>query len=492
MKNNLRYLIAFTFLWMVAGINGKAQQFNKRIVGYYTSWSIYSRNYNVSDIPACKINYINYAFANIDNNTGTIKLGDPYADIDKWFPGDSWDNDSLRGNFHQLQILKANNPHVKTLISIGGWSWSTYFSNIALTEASRSTFAASCVEFIQQYHFDGVDIDWEYPVSGGLESNIYRPEDKHNFTLLLAELRAQLDAAGDYLLTIAAPASCEIIDNIEIEQIHPYLDWINLMSYDFHGPWQGDADVVTNFNAPLYAVSNDPTGEPYHAKYNVSWAIDTYLEKGVPPEKLNMGLAFYGRGFAGVANQNNGLYQSYTGPSSPGTWENGIYDYWDLKQNYLGQNGYIRYWSEEAQVPWIYSSSTQIMISYDDPQSLTVKAGYVKNKNLGGVMFWEFNGDKNGDLLNTVYDALNLPIAIQEKEQNIRVKFYPVPVKDNLIVETEVPFNELEVLNIDGKQVYLNNGSLTNLSIDCSRWPSGVYLVKINFGKSTKTCRIVK
>ncbi|MBI9038382.1 MAG: T9SS type A sorting domain-containing protein [Bacteroidales bacterium] len=399
---SLGILILFSF-----SQNSNGQQFNKKIIGYYTSWSIYARNYHVPDIPADKINYINYAFANIDNSTGTIKLGDYYADVDKWYPGDSWEPGALRGCFHQLQILKANNPHLKTLISIGGWTWSTYFSNIALTQESREIFASSCVEFIQQYEFDGVDLDWEYPVSGGLGSNIYRPEDKENFTLLLAELRSQLDQAGDYLLTIAAPSSPFIQENIEIDQIHQYLDWINIMTYDLHGPWCGAPDPVTNFNTPLYMVADDPTPEPYHSTFNLSAAVEAYLNQGVPSGKVHASLAFYGRGFGGVPNVNNGLFASYTGPANAGTWEDGVFDYWDLAQNYIDMSGYVSYWNEEAKVPWLYNPNTQNMISYDNPQSMEIKVNYIKSVNLGGVMFWEFSGDKYGTLLNAVYEEVN-------------------------------------------------------------------------------------
>jgi len=399
------FFLLFLMLFSTQLVFG--QEFNKNIIGYYTSWSVYVRDYHVPDIHADKINYINYAFANIDNVNGIIILGDPYADIEKWYPGDSWDPDSLRGSFHRLQILKAANPHLKTLISIGGWTWSTYFSNIALTEDSREIFAASCVDFIQEYEFDGIDIDWEYPVSGGLPTNIYRPEDKENFTLLLAELRVQLDQAGDYLLTIAAPASSIIQENLEIDQIHQYMDWINVMTYDFHGPW-GDpqSDPVTNFNTPLFIASDDPLGEPYHSYFNLSAAIQGYLDAGVPAEKLNPGLAFYGRGYSGVPDVNNGLYQTYWGPANAGTWENGVFDYWDLEQNYININGYTAYWHNEAKVPWLYNPNTQTMISYDNPQSIEEKGNYLNSMNLGGAMFWEFSADKYAVLLNTIYETI--------------------------------------------------------------------------------------
>lgn len=156
---------------------------------------------------------------------------------------------------------------------MGGWTWSTYFSDVAMTDSSREVFAKSCVEFMVRYSFDGVDIDWEYPVSGGLTGTYTSPEDKRNYNLLLRELREKLDEQGaidgrDYLLTIAAPAGPAIIENIEVDSIWRYLDWINIMTYDFHGPWGGVGDSVTNFLSPLYSSDDDPLNEPYHSSLN--------------------------------------------------------------------------------------------------------------------------------------------------------------------------------------------------------------------------------
>ena len=377
----------------------------QRIIGYYTAWSVYGRDYHVMDIPADRLTHINYAFANI-SAAGDIVLGDPYADIDRFYPGDSWAAGALRGNFHQLQILKAQHPHLKTLISVGGWTWSGRFSDVALTAASRAQFAASCVQFMTQYEFDGVDIDWEYPVSGGLASNTTRPQDKQNYTLLMAELRAQLDVQGaldgrHYLLTMAAPAGPATFANVELSLIHPYMDWINLMSYDFHGSWS----PITNFNSPLFASSTDPTADPVVAtSSNMNSAVQSYLSAGVPADKLCPGTAFYGRAWKGVPNVNNGLYQPHTG-IPPGTWEPGLFDYSDLLDNYLTPA--TRHWHNEAKTPWYYDPATQIMVSFDDPQSLTEKTNYIQQHGLGGVMFWELSCDTDQHVLtNTLFNEL--------------------------------------------------------------------------------------
>jgi chitinase len=378
---------------------------DQRIVAYFAAWGVYGRDYHVADIPAAQITHINYAFANISADGGCA-LGDPYADIDKFYDGDSWDAGSLRGSFNQLLKLKQAHPHVKTLISVGGWTWSGRFSDVALTPSSRAAFASSCVDFMKQYGFDGIDIDWEYPVGGGLASNTTRPEDEQNYTLLMRELRDQLDAAeaadsADYLLTIAAPAGPGIYANLEIANLGEILDWINVMTYDFHGGW----GATTNFNAALYASAMDPTPDPVaRESFNVDAAMQAYIGAGVPASKLTMGVPFYGRGWSGVSG-GDGLFRPASGPASPGTWEAGVFDYHDLVTNYVPT--YERHVHPEAEVPWLFNPATGVMISYDDPESLTNKAQYVLDNGLGGVMFWELSGDtSDGALIGALHSTL--------------------------------------------------------------------------------------
>ncbi|MAB90243.1 MAG: glycosyl hydrolase [Planctomycetes bacterium] len=379
---------------------------DRRVVGYFTAWSVYGRNYHVPDVPAERLTHINYAFANIDSNL-LIALGDPYADIDKFYPGDSWAPGALRGNFNRLRLLKEEHPHVRTLISVGGWTWSGLFSEVALSPARRQAFAASCVQFMTQYHFDGVDIDWEYPVSGGLASNITRPEDKQNYTLLLQELRAQLDAQGamdgrHYLLTIAAPAGPGTYANIELDLIHPYLDWINVMAYDFHGSWS----PLTNFHNGLYAASGDPSPDPVIAtQFNGNSAVQAYLAAGIPADKIVLGAPFYGRGWSGVPATNNGLWQSFAG-TPQGTWEPGVFDYDHVVEGLIPA-GATRHWHSEAQVPWVHDPQTGLVVSYEDDQSLANKAQYVVGNGLGGIMFWELScDDAPHTLLSVLADGL--------------------------------------------------------------------------------------
>jgi chitinase len=364
-------------------------------VAYYTGWSTYGRDFQVSQIPGDQVSHINYAFANVSD--GQCVLGDPYADTDKFFPGDSWDAGAKRGNFNQLNKLKSANPGLETLISVGGWTWSANFSAAAATQQSRSEFATSCVKFMKDWGFDGIDIDWEYPVSGGLQPGT--AADKVNYTLLLEALRSELDrqeqadGGRSYLLTIAAPAGPATRANLESAKISGILDWINVMAYDLHGPWEPAA----GHNAPLYASPNDPGP----ASLNVDAAISGYLSAGVDPSKLVVGVPFYGRSMLAATTNNNGLFQPHLG-AGVGTWEPGLVDYADIVDNYLPTH--TRLWDDAAKVPYLYNAQTNTFVSYDDPESIRYKAEYIRDKGLGGGMFWELSSDSSD---NALLDALN-------------------------------------------------------------------------------------
>jgi GH18 family chitinase len=372
----------------------------KRVVGYFAQWAPADRGYFVSNVDANKLTHINYAFSNVSED-GNCILGDPKADLERVYGAaesvngkdDQAGANALHGNFNQLKELKAKYPYLKTLISVGGYEWSANFSNAALTDASRQKFVKSCIDlYIKTYPgvFDGIDIDWEYPVSGGLVNN-GRPEDKQNFTLLLAELRRQLDELGSadgahYLLTMAAASGPGMDQHYERDQIVQYLDWINLMTYDLHGTW----DKITNFNAPLYQDTNDP-GD---SSLNVDAVVQDYLDAGIPADKLVMGVPFYGYAWTGVGYTNDGLYGDCAYPAwgkSPA--------YTEILTDYLPISK--RLWNAESQVPYLYNINTAVFVSYDDPQSIAAKAGYARDKNLAGVMIWELS-QGNADMLQAI------------------------------------------------------------------------------------------
>ncbi|MFC3550979.1 glycosyl hydrolase family 18 protein [Lysobacter cavernae] len=402
---------------------------NKRVIGYFTQWGIYGRNYRVKNIDtsgsASKLTHINYAFGNVRNNRCEVGVtqasdpntgvgGDAFADYSKSFgagesvsgAADTWDQ-PLRGNWNQLKQLKAKHPGLKVLISLGGWTWSRNFSAAARPE-NRVAFVSSCIDAYIRGNlpitdnaggpgaavgvFDGIDIDWEYPVACGLTCG--KPEDNANFTALMAEFRRQLDAVRPgLLLTIASGAGIDKIRVTDPAAYAQYLDYINVMTYDFHGTW----DPQTNHHSALFDSPNDPsTGD--QKLYNTNDALEAFLSRGVPASKLNLGIGFYGRGWTNVANVNNGLYQS--GSPAPATYEAGNEDYKVLKN----KPGTI-HTDTNARATWKYDGNT--FWSYDTPEMVTEKMSYVKAQNLGGAFFWEFSGDDStGTLVNAISNAL--------------------------------------------------------------------------------------
>jgi len=370
-------ILAFSILSAAPQAMAKSiENQGKKVIGYYTSWSAYS-GFTPDKVDATKLTHINYGFANISEDLKVI-LGDSYIDP---------------SNIKKLNELKKANPKLKTLISIGGWTWSDKFSDVALTDKSRNNFANNCVEFIKKYGFDGIDLDWEYPVAGGLSTNKSRKEDKQNFTLLLKTIREKLDIQGKkdgryYALSIAGGASSMYIENVELWNIHKYIDFANIMTYDMHGVW----DKYTDFNSPLYANNSSPN----YVKWSINSAVKSWINAGFPKEKIVMGVPFFGKQYNMVNLSANGLYQTYKGGSS--------ISYADIVSKYLNKPGVIKYYHSESMVPWLYDGMT--FISYENEESIEHKAEYIKSKGLGGVMIWELSNDPNKILLDRLNKKL--------------------------------------------------------------------------------------
>lgn len=344
-----------------------------RVIAYVAGWSM------PAAVPAEKLTHINFAFARIDGDGGVV-FEDP-----KFAPA-----------LKSLLALKQRNPTLKVLISIGGWE-ADGFSDAALTEGSRQAFTRSAVEFVRAHGVDGLDLDWEYPGQGvaGIE---FRAEDKRNFTLLLKALRSQLDAAsaadgrsgGDrYLLTIAS-ADREYFDHTEMDRLHVYLDWLNIMSYDFFN----SLTETTGHHAGLYASALAAPEDR-----NADASVRQHLAAGIPPGKLVLGVAFYGRGFAGVNPSNDGLHQRYE------RYE-GDHPYAELAEKLISRSGFVRHWDERASAPYLWNAEARVYITYDDPQSIRAKAAYVREHRLGGMMFWELSQDRNDELLDAIVASL--------------------------------------------------------------------------------------
>jgi len=292
-----------------------------------------------------------------------------------------------------LTGLRKLNPNLKIIVSIGGWS-ADYFSDVALTEASRQHMADSVAAFIEKYDVDGVDLDWEYPTLPGPGIS-HRPEDKRNFSLMLETLRSRLDKLGaahggrHYLLTIAA-ADSEFVGGIELERVSHSLDWFNLMTYDFHNSLTPTTGHHAGLHLSALAPAEDRAGDK---------AVAQFLAAGVPAKKLNVGVAFYGRAFTGVDPAHDGLQQKYAKYLGSPSWR-------ELVASYIDKNGYVRRWDAQAQAPYLWNAATHTFVSYEDPQSLRAKVVFVKAKGLGGVMYWEHILDRDEELLGVLDQSL--------------------------------------------------------------------------------------
>jgi chitinase len=331
-----------------------------KVIGYYAEWT--DARYPLSGIPGDKLTHVNYAFAKIgSDNRLTFK----------------------DGLFGQITALKQKSPHLKFIMSVGGWTDSGPFYEMAATEETRQAFAKSCADFLKTYpQFDGIDLDWEHPVIGGLQ-RVGQPRDADNYVLLLAAVRKAIGPGA--LLTIAVSAGQRGIEPLKYTEMEPFLDWVSPMTYDFHS-----GGLRTGFNSALYN-HDDP-----NPKANLHDAVQAVIQKGVPRNKLAAGLAFFARGWKGVESKD---------PWTAGTASLPVGGYKAIAETFLKNPDYIRHWDDVAKVPWLYNATTKEWISYDDPESIRLKGEYVATQKLAGAMFWELSHD-NGALLDALRAGL--------------------------------------------------------------------------------------
>nr|WP_283815293.1 glycoside hydrolase family 18 protein [Bradyrhizobium brasilense] len=320
------------------------------IAGYVAPWKARAGGPGIRTIPVRELTHLMYAFGTVSTE-GLAELADRCLDAGAC-DGISLSS-PLGGNFAQLAELKRDNPQLRILISLGGWNGSKYFSAAAAMPLSRERFARSVIDaFFRPYPglFDGVDIDWEFPVSGGRADNLVHPEDRPNFTLLIAELRRQLDefSASEHReleLTVAVSAVPDKIVNLEAAALARLVDRLHLMAYDYRA-----GSAFAGFNAPLFACAGDPDPD-----LNVDASVNALIRAGVPPAKVALGVAFYGRAVADVPQENGGLFQKGAAASEEWGGSDGI-DYRDIVARRPEELGFRRYWSDEAQVPWLYDA----------------------------------------------------------------------------------------------------------------------------------------
>ncbi|XP_006834283.1 PREDICTED: chitinase-3-like protein 1 [Chrysochloris asiatica] len=359
-----------------------------KLVCYYTNWSQY-REGNAKCFPdnidPFLCTHIIYSFANISNN-----------EIDTL----EWNDVTLYG---MLNSLKKNNPNLKTLLSVGGWNFgSERFSKIASNSQSSQTFIKSVPTFLRTYGFDGLDLSWIYPGR----------RDRQHFTNLVKNLKAEFSKEAQsgkeqLLLSAAFPAGKVNIDiGYDVPQLSQYLDFINLMTYDFHGAWRD----ITGHHSLLHKDQDSLSSDRY---FNVEYAVGYMLSLGAPANKLVMGIPTYGRSFT-LASSMTGFRAPTSGPGTEGhfTKEKGMLAYYEICDFLNGANiKRLRL----GKVP--YATKGNQWVGYDDQESVKTKVQYLKSKQLAGAMVWtldlddirgSFCGQKAFPLTSTIKDALSV------------------------------------------------------------------------------------
>ena len=437
-----------------APASASALESGKRIVGYFEEWGIYSREFLVQDIQVDDLTHVNYSFFDVRAN-GELEVFDDWAATQKRFTADEqvsrtfsaqewseldsariesyrnnsnfsivenadqsvtvsgqpvgWDqNDALAGNLRQFQLLKALNPELELGLALGGWTLSDEFSLALDDAAGREQFTDNVIETLEQYtFFTTVDFDWEYPGGGGLASNAVSPDDGANFALTLELLRGKLDAledrsGRDYEISIATAATADKLAALNLQGVDPFVDFYNVMAYDFHGGWES----TTGHQA---AMTGDPSG------YDVVNAVETFKDSGVALNKVVLGAPAYTRAWGDVITGDDlGYGEVGRATSAPGSFEAGNYDQKDLITG-IESGAYQLAWDDDALAAYAYNASTQVWSSIETTATIAGKAAYVEAADLGGMMFWALSNDSGDEqsLIAAAHDVLRMGISTE-------------------------------------------------------------------------------
>ncbi|CAL4128798.1 unnamed protein product, partial [Meganyctiphanes norvegica] len=324
-----------------------------KIIAYYGSWSAYREGagkFEVENIDPSLCTHVIYAFAGLDGEASKIKVLDPWNDLP---------DDGGKNGYGRFTGLKKLNPSLCTMLAIGGWNeGSTTYSKMAADPSRRKIFIESVIQLLRQYNFDGLDLDWEYPANrGGI------PADKGNFILLVKELKQAFKQHNFILSAAVGMGPSTVKSAYDVPALGEYLDFINLMTYDFHGPWENH----TAHHTPLHCQPQE-TGD--EALLNLESSVATWLDQGVPAHKLILGHASYGKTYTIDRLGGKGLCVPAKGPGSPGiyTKEPGILAYYEI----LSQTkNWDKHTDDCSGAPW--TSKEDQWICYDNEESLKKK-----------------------------------------------------------------------------------------------------------------------
>lgn len=364
---------------------------------YFTNWAVYDKKHFPSHLPLRYYTHIFYAFITIDPESGNVKFTDKWCDLE--LPEVSLiPDETVHGSLQQLYQMKKLNRTLKVIMSVGGWGTSHLFEAIVADEQKLQNFVESSVGFIEEYGFDGVDIDWEYPKNS---------REGQRFVDLLRSMRKRLPPR--YSLTVAAPAGIDNIKHLDIPEMDQYLSFWNLMCYDFAGQgWSQN----TAFHSNLFGNNGDND-------MNVADVVQTYLLKGVVSSKLILGCPMYGRIFYGVNSCKIGdLFQKQQSSDSSDI----------INYNEIGCFP-EQHFDPRKVGAYAYDTKSKRLVTYDNEQSAKIKGNFVKSKALGGGMWWDSSGDRvtsldpsPDSLVTNFVDQLG---GVTQLDQNENCLLYP-------------------------------------------------------------------
>ncbi|XP_062141510.1 mucin-2 isoform X4 [Drosophila sulfurigaster albostrigata] len=353
-----------------------------RVVCYYTNWSVYrpgTAKFNPQNINPYLCTHLIYAFGGFTKDN-QMKPFDKYQDIEQ-------------GGYAKFTGLKTYNKQLKTMIAIGGWNEaSSRFSPLVANPERRQQFIKNILKFLRQNHFDGIDLDWEYPAhrEGG------KSRDRDNYAEFVRELRAEFERESEktgrtrLLLTMAVPAGIEYIDKgYDVPKLNKYLDWFNVLTYDFHS----SHEPSVNHHAPLYSLEDDSEYN-YDAELNIDYSIKYYLKAGADRDKLVLGIPTYGRSYTLINEESTELGAPSEGPGEQGdaTREKGYLAYYEICQTLKDDPDWtVVQPNENVMGPYAYRRNQ--WVGYDDEAIVRKKAEYVVAHGLGGIMFWAIDND---------------------------------------------------------------------------------------------------
>ncbi|ODQ66575.1 glycoside hydrolase [Nadsonia fulvescens var. elongata DSM 6958] len=377
---------------------------------YFQSWSIYGKHFP-KDLPFENISHLCYAFADIDPNTGEVKLSDKWADIEITLDGDLNDStaDNLKGCLNQFFQIKKQYRHLKIILSIGGWTFASNFATGTNSREKQQRFAASAVQLLQDLGLDGFDLDWEYPTNS---------EQAQAYVIVLHELRLALDSyslrvglpRNQFSISIASPGAPEHISKMNTRAMDPYVSFWNVMAYDYSGPWSSVSEHHSNM---------------YGGNFSCQASIEYYIQHcGIDTQKLVLGMPLYGRSF----EVTNGIGQKFNGVGNGSSGDQGTWLY-----NLLPPMGYKEYIDEQKQASYCYREEDQKLIVYDSPYVAKVKADYICKRNLGGSMWWESSGDKPINDPNSIIGTVAKSLGIQNLEKSFNCLYYPKSKYENIV-----------------------------------------------------------